>query len=134
MKNGFSYFYTIIFLVVMALIGIMIMQVSATSTKHTARSFLDTKAELILRSATEYAIMAIQAHDYTKGRINEINMTYPGFNVNTKFHYFSTSCSDNGCSKINTADTNMSVLIYVTVTSKNPSFRVRKVKVTLQNP
>jgi hypothetical protein len=121
----------------MAVVGMLIMQFSASSTKHTARSFLDTRAELVLRSATEYAVMALQAHDYasTGNRVNEINMTYPGFNVWIKFHYFCTDCATKykDCSAIDTADTNMTTLIYVTVESKNKDFHVRKVKVTLQN-
>ena len=112
----------------------MIMMFSAYSVKHTTRSFMDTKAELVLRSATEFAIMALQGHDYKKGRINEINMTYPGFKVHTRFHYFVTNCSLSDCSKISTKDTNMSVLIYVSVKSINPAFHIRKVRVTLQNP
>jgi Flp pilus assembly protein TadG len=136
LKKGFSLFYTLVFLIIMATVGLMIMQFSAYSTKHTARSFMDTRADLVLRSATEYAIMALQAHDYKKyGKINEINMTYPGFIVHTRFHYFATDCtSGKTCSQITTPDTNMSVLIYVTVISKNPNFHIRKVRVTLQNP
>jgi hypothetical protein len=121
----------------MAVVGMLIIEFSASSTKHTARSFLDTRAELVLRSATEYAIMALQAHDYasTGNRINEINMTYSGFNVWIKFHYFCTDCNDNkgDCSSIKTEDTNMTTLIYVTVESKNKDFHIRKLRVTLQN-
>jgi len=120
----------------MAIVGIAIMQFSASSTKHTTRSFMDTRAELVARSATEFAIMAMQGHDYANGKINEINLTYPLFKVNIKFHYFSTDCTTTTahCSKIDTADTNMSSLIYVIVTSKNPAFHIRKVYTTIQNP
>ncbi len=136
LRKSFSLIYTLIFLVVIALVGMMIMEFSAYSTRHTTRSFLDTKAELILRSATEYAIMALQGHDYSNGRINEINMTYPGFIVHTKFHYFTTNCNSGAkdCSLISTQETNMSVLVYVTVETKNPAFHIRKVRITLQNP
>ncbi len=124
----------------MAFIGVMVMQFSASSSKHAAESFLDTKANLALRSATEYAILAIQGHDFNKNGslnlINEINITYPLFNANVKFHYFLTDCpsSAENCTKIYTKDTNATVLIYTTVTSKNSNFHIRKVKVTLQNP
>jgi len=136
LKKSFSLLYTIIFLIIMAVVGMMIMQFSASSTKHTARSFMDTKAELIARSATEFAIMAMQGHNYTNGKINKINLTYPGFNVEIRFHYFSTDCANTTahCSKIDTADTNMSSLIYVIVTSKNPALHIRKVYTTIQNP
>ena len=121
----------------MAIVGTMIMQFSAYSTKHTARSFLDTKAELLLRSATEYAIMALQSRDYTTaGRLSQITINYPGFMAKVKFHYFCSDCNSTStdCSFSKTKETNMSTLIFVSVESKNPAFRIRKTRITLQNP
>ena len=137
MKKGFSLLLSIIFMVVMALIGVMIMKFSASSAKHASTSIMDIRANLALRSATEYAILALQGHDFTGGRINEINLSYPFFKANVKFHYFLTNCNtatDHDCSYAQTKDTNGSVLVYVTVTSKLPQFHIRKVKMTLQNP
>ena len=55
----------------MAIIGVMIMKFSASSSKHASTSIMDIRANLALRSATEYAILALQGHDYKNGRINE---------------------------------------------------------------
>ena len=134
MRKGFSLLLSIIFLVVMSIIGIMIMKFSASTTRHETTSIMDLRADLALKSATEYAILALQGHDFSSKRVNEINLTYPFFNANIKFHYFLTNCNDNNCSKISTKDTNASVLVYVTVTSRLPQFKIRKVKMTLQNP
>ena len=137
MKKAFSLWYALVFLIVMAIVGTMIMQFSAYSTKHTARSFLDTKAELLLRSATEYAIMAMQARDYkNNGRLEKITINYPGFVAKIRFHYFCTDCNSTSkeCSRIQTKETNMSALIYVSVESSNPAFHIRKTRITLQNP
>ena len=136
MRKGFSLLLSIIFMVIMAFIGIMIIKFSASTSKHASNSIMDIRANLALRSATEYAILALQGHNFQNGRINEINLSYPMFNANIKFHYFLKNCSsgDNNCSEINTSDTNGSVLVYVTVTSKLPQFHIRKVKMTLQNP
>jgi predicted DNA binding protein len=99
---------------------------------------MDTRAELMLRSATEYAILALQGHDFSGGCLNslDINDSDNLFNVKVNYHYFLTNCNPDecNCSTITTADTNGSVLIYVTVTSKNPNFHIRKVRFTLQNP
>ena len=136
MKKAFSMLLTIIFIVVMAFIGIMIMSFSSFSAKHASSSIMDIRANLALRSATEYAILALQGHN-NKERVDEINLSYPFFDANIKFHYFLVGCNealDKNCSKISTQDTNSSVLVYVTVTSKIPSFHIRKVKITLQNP
>ena len=137
MRKSFSLLLSIIFMIVMAVIGVMVMEFSASTSHHASESFLDTKANLALRSATEYAILAIQGHDFKNGLINEINISYPLFNANVKIHYFLTSCpsgSGNDCTQIHTADTNGTLILYTTVTSKNSSFRIRKVKITLQNP
>ena len=134
MKKAFSMILSIIFLMVMAFIGIMVMNFSASSNKHLSTSYLDIKANLALKSATEYAILALQGHNFNNGRINEINLSYPFFNANIKFHYFLTNCNNNDCTLIKTKDTDYAVLVYVTVTSKLPQFHIRKVKITLQNP
>jgi type II secretory pathway pseudopilin PulG len=136
---------TIVFIVVMSVIGIMILKFSSASIAYSSRSFMDTRAELILRSATEYAILALQGHkiNTSNGCLNSINFTDGDnlFDVNITYHYFVTDCISNPgiwngckCSDIQTADTNGSVLVYVTVASKNSNFHIRKVSITLQNP
>lgn len=136
MRRGFSLLLSIIFILVMAFIGAMVMNFSASSAKQVSAAMMDVRANLALRSATEYAILALQGH-HSSNRLNEINLTYPFFNANVKFHYFLTGCDDSNdlnCSKIDTQDTNSTVLVYVTVTSRLPKFYIRKVKMTLQNP
>ena len=120
----------------MAFIGAMVLSFGASSAKHMSNLFLDTKADLALKSSTEYALLALHGHDFKNGLLNEINISYPFFNSNIKFHYFLTNCQNNNkeCSIINTQDTNATVLVYVTVTSKLPNYPLRKVKVSLQMP
>jgi len=141
LKKGFSLLFTLVFIIIMSIVGIMILQLGASSTRHTARSFMDTKAELTLRAATEFAILALQGHEYNSSqpngnRIQKINIKFPEFNAEVRFHYFTTECGagNTDCSLADTNDTNMSCLVYVTVTSKNKSFNIRKVRTTLQNP
>ena len=145
MKKAFSMIITIVFIVAMSVIGIMILKFSSASTAHTSKSFMDTRAELMLRSATEYAILALHGHEFntSNGCLNSVNFTDSDnlFDVNITYHYFVTDCTSNPgvwngckCNDIQTADTNGSVLVYVTVTSKNPNFSIRKVRFTLQNP
>jgi len=136
LKNSFSLLLSIIFLMIMAFIGAMIMSFSASSSHHASNLFLDTKADLALQSSTAYAILALHGHNFKNGPLNEINLSYPFFNSNIKFHYFLTDCKkgDYNCSAITTQDTNGTVLVYVTVTSKLPNYPIRKVKVTLQMP
>lgn len=133
---------TIVFIVVMSIIGVMILKFSSASNVHVSRSFMDTRANLMLKSATEYAILALQGHEInsTNKCLNKIHMSDNLFDINVTYHYFidgncsSAIWSGCKCSEIKTADTNGSVLVYVTVASKNPNFHIRKVRFTLQNP
>jgi len=142
LKKGFGLLITIVFVVVLSVIGTMILKFASVSALHTTRSFMDTRAELMLKSATEYAILAMHGHDYKNGCLNtvKINDSENMFDINVTYHYFVTDCTTNPawngckCSDITTKDTNGSVLIYVTVKSKNANFHIRKVRFTLQNP
>ena len=137
MKKSFSLMFTLIFIVIMATIGIMSMQFAGSTNKHTADTAMNIRADLMLRSATEFAIMAMQGHDYSKNCLKHVNLSDTFFDANITFHYFLTECPSScgtQCSVISTGDTNGSALIYVTVTSKNPIFHIRKAIFTLQNP
>ena len=137
LKKSFSLLFTLFFIIIIATIGLMSMQFSAATTKHTANTSMDMRAELMLRSSTEFAIMAMQGHDYSKNCLKHINLSDTFFDANITFHYFLTTCPSScgsQCSAISTADTNGTALIYVTVTSKNPYFNIRKVRFTIQNP
>jgi len=141
LKKSFSLLITLIFVIVVAIIGVMSLEFASFTNKHTAEVSLDSRADMMLRAATEYAVMAMQGHNYKNNCLEHINISGDTFfDINITYHYFLTNCGDtnctcNGyCSKINTADTNGSALIYVTVTSKNSNFHIRKVRVTLQNP
>jgi len=129
--------FTLLFIVILATIGLMSLQFAAATNKHTADTSIDMRAELMLRSSTEFAIMAMQGHDYSNNCLKHINLSDTFFDANITFHYFLTECPSScgsQCSVISTADTNGTALIYVTVTSKNPNFHIRKVRFTLQNP
>jgi hypothetical protein len=91
----------------------------------------------MLKSATEFGILALHGHDFSKNCLKNVNLSDKLFDVNITYTYFSTDCTKfNGCRcrPILTEDTNGAVLIYVTLTSKNPYFKIRKVRFTLQNP
>jgi hypothetical protein len=140
LRKSFSLLITLIFIIVVSVIGVMSLEFASFTNRHTAEVSLDTRAELMTRAATEYAILAMQGHDYKKNCLKHINMTTGDklFDINITYHYFLTNCSNSNCkdfcSDINTSDTNGSALIYVTVTSKNKNFHIRKVRFTLQNP
>jgi hypothetical protein len=136
LRKSFSLLITLVFVIFVGIIGVMTLEFATATNKHTSDIYIDTRAELISRAATEYALLAMQGHDYKTNCLRYINMQDDFFDINITYHYFLTDCnpSECNCSKIETEDTNGSALIYVTVTSKNKDFHIRKVRFTLQNP
>ncbi|GAX88116.1 conserved hypothetical protein [Lebetimonas natsushimae] len=137
MRKSFSLLITLLFVIFVAVIGVMSLEFASSTNRHTSNVALNTRAELLSRAATEYAILAMHGHDYKNNCLKHTNITGDSFfDINITYYYFFTDCntSECNCSKIDTADTNGSALIYVTVTSKNPKFHIRKVRFTLQNP
>ena len=137
MRNGFGMIFVIIFLVIVAGIGAMVSELSSSTNKQTSNSYLKTQADLLSRSATEYAIMAIQGHDFNNSCLNYINIDENFFDINISLHYFMTDCGKctNNCNVIKTKDSNASVLITTILTTKpNVSEKIRVVKTTIQKP
>lgn len=87
MKKGFGIIMAIIFIVIIATIGALSLSLSTKGVKETSDIYLKTQANLLLKSATEYAILAFSAHDRnaTNNCINDINMTYPVAGPNRLF-------------------------------------------------
>jgi len=109
------------------------------STNRTQDDYLHEQAQLLARSATEYAILAVSGHEVntTNGCINRINMVYPTaanpmFNIGIDLQYImfhdvgGVLTVYGGCTPIagtggiaQTPESNGTVLMDVTVTSSN---------------
>lgn len=94
MKKGFSLITAIIFILLVATLGALALSLSSQGSKQTGDLYLKTQAELLARSATEYALLAISAHEInaTNGCVNQINALYPNannplFDINVTINY-----------------------------------------------
>ena len=135
MRKGFSLIYAIVFLIITSMIITALLSVQKKAIFQTQNVYLDIASDNALKNLTEYSIMAIQGHDFTKGCIAQINYDIPLFKGTATFHYFLTNCSGcSNCSTISTKETNGTVLIDAVIESKNPNFFIRKERITLQNP
>lgn len=152
MKKGFSLITAIIFIVLVATIGAVAISLSSTSSKQTSDLYLKAQAELLAYGATEYAILAIHAHDISAGNcVNQINATYPNandplFDINITIGYFgrklpaTTTNNINDCNVLNNSvqnpDSNLTVMIDTFVQSHNgvATEPIRFHKRTLQRP
>ncbi len=77
MRKGFTLLTAIIIMITIAtLMGLMI-SLSTTGVKSTTDIYLKEQANLLTRSATEYALLAISGHDNTQNCVEHIHIDYP---------------------------------------------------------
>jgi hypothetical protein len=126
--------FAIIFLVVLGTVGTLMMYFASFTVKQTTDNYLVTQGELYAKSATEFAIQALEARDFKNdGCINKIDINTSLYDINMTFHYFLTDCpTDCNCSKIVTKESNGTVMINTYVKSKVNN--IRYFKQTLQKP
>jgi len=135
LKKSFALLFAIAFVVVLGTLGSLMMYFSAQTVQSVQNDYLNIQARLKARSATEFAIMALESRDFKNdGCINKIDINSTLYDVNMTFHYFLTECpSDCNCSVIESQDSNGSVMINTYVTSKIDP-RVRFFRQTIQKP
>ena len=104
MKKGFSLIAAIFFIILISTIALTSLSIATMSAREAPNILLNQQAELLARSATEYAIMNIQQNDYNKscpGSVKEINLNYPSnspiFNAKVQIYYLNSAlpCGDN---------------------------------------
>lgn len=122
MRKGFSLLTAIVFLVLVATISVLALTLSTQSAKQTTDIFLKTQAELLAKSATEHAILAISGHDYSVNCLESINTTYNNlFDINVSIMYIGSGLPA-GCPQlgadITTDDSNRTVILDTIVTTK----------------
>jgi hypothetical protein len=127
--------FAIIFIVVLGTIGALTLYFSASGLKQTSNEYLILQAQMKAKSATEYAIMALEARDFENdGCINKIDINSTLYEINMTFHYFLKDCpTDCNCSTITTRDSNGTVMINTYVTSKFDR-NIRFFRQTIQKP
>jgi hypothetical protein len=127
-RQGIAMFTAIAFLLVMATIVALSLSMTALTTKRGTDLYLEEQAYLLAKSATEYALLAISAHDRnaTNNCVNTISITYPDatspvYNIDTTIRYIGLNNSN--CNEyidtIQTPESNGTVLIDVYVTTAN---------------
>ncbi|WP_333803758.1 type II secretion system protein [Sulfurospirillum sp.] len=127
MRRGFSLITAIVFIVLIATIGALALSFSTLNVKQTSDTYLREQAELLVQSGTEYALLAISAHEInaTNGCLNTINAQFPNtatplFDINISINYLGIGlpasnvarpCQKFSESNISTIDSNVTVII-----------------------
>lgn len=148
-KRGFGIITAIVLLVLIATVGAMIISIAVMNSKKATDDYLRVQAEMLARSATEFAVMRIQGFDRSNGTpadttddkcLETINIkAEPSFEVNTTISYMmssDTACGNELATDVSDPDLNGMAMIDVVVTTKDGTTTepIRIHKRTLQKP
>jgi hypothetical protein len=144
MRKGFGLIMAIAFIVLVATIGALALSFSTQTSKQTEDVYLRAQAELLAMSTAEYALLALSAHNIsnTDGCIDTISIVHNNlFTANVRMSYIGNglptvaSCRMlQGADNIATVDSNVTVLMDITVESLNGTDPIRIHRRTLQKP
>lgn len=124
MRKAFSLVTAIMFIVLVGTIGALALTFSTQTSKQTVDVFMKAQAELLSRSATEYAILAVSAHEINaiNGCVNRIDIDYSGFDAQVIIKYIGNNLP-NTCNTIAndiaTEDSKITMLIDTYVKSQD---------------
>ncbi|MDR2342846.1 MAG: type II secretion system protein [Campylobacteraceae bacterium] len=141
MRKAFGLITAIMFIVLVATIGALALSFSTQTSKQTSDIYLKTQAELLSYSATEYALLAISAHNISSNCINYIEADDGGFKIYITLQYIGNglpaACNIlNGANNIATDSSQATVLMDTIVeypaSDSNEPIRIHRR--TLQKP
>lgn len=123
MRKGFSLLTAIVFLVLVATISMLALTLSTQSAKQTTDIFLKNQAELLLRSGTEFAMLALSDHNYSSSCLETINIEHNDmFDINVSIMYIGSGLPCNTtailANNIATDESNRTVIIDTIVTTR----------------
>lgn len=128
MRSGFSVIAAAVIVAIISVVGAMVLSVSSTSSKRATDDYLRNQAEMLARSATEFAIMRLQGFVSVDGDcLERLDINATPFDVNVTIgHILMTANSK--CGSVvgiaSQADNNSTVIIDVVVkerVSGNPN-------------
>jgi type II secretory pathway component PulK len=122
MRRGFGLITAIIILVTVATLMTLMMGLSSSSVKSTTDLYLKEQAEILARSGTEFALLAISGHDNRFSCVENINIGYPSavaaeitHDINITLQYIGNgqNCTANRelADNITTDESNLTVII-----------------------
>lgn len=149
MRSGMAMIMAIAFLVIVAGMMAIMLNMSSLANKRTEHIYFTEQAQLLAKSATEFALLAISGHDRAVDScIQTVTSTYPAvnpfFDITTTIRYIGLAALGGTCatnSFVGAIDTTQSVgtvLLDVTVTSRDNTLNlgntIRYHRRTIQKP
>ncbi len=143
-RKGFGLITAIVVMITVATLMTLMMSLSSSSVKTTVDVYLKEQSELLARSATEYALLAISGHNNSNNCIQNIDIGYPEANptheANLTIWYIGTSIPNCAGSildnNITTPESNLTAIIDVVVNVVAPGITepIRVHRRTIQKP
>lgn len=126
--TGFAMIMAIFVIVLIAMGGVLLMRGSTQESKAIGDKYLRAQAELLAKSATEYAVMRVQGFN-ASGCLNQLNINVNDasgaamFDINVSMSYSFRAAAPAGTCNILASNTgkDSTVLMDVTVTDHNLS-------------
>ncbi len=144
MRRGFTLLSAIFLMVLVATLMVLAYSLSSQTKKQTGDIYMQEQAQLLARSATEFALLAISGHDNHADCIEQINLQYPQgspiYDINMTLYYIGNGLPCDGnhtlANNIATAESNGTVLIdtFISYTDTSTNERVRFHRRTIQKP
>ncbi len=98
MKKGVALLTAIIFITIVGALTVIILSSSSSTVKKSEDIYLYEQAKTLAKSATEYAILAIQGHNFSSSCLNEININYQNlFDINITIYYIGNDLPTTDC-------------------------------------
>lgn len=144
-KRGFGIITAIVLLVLIATVGAMIISIAVMNSKKATDDYLRVQAEMLARSATEFAVMRIQGFNRTTNSncLETVTITADPFTAKATINYLfdaatagALDCNNELAANVADPDLNGMAMIDVVVTTKDGTTTepIRIHKRTLQKP
>ena len=119
MRGGFSVIAAAIIVSIIAVVGAMILSVSSTSSKRAADDYLRVQAEMLARSATEFAVMRLQGFKSVNGDcLEKLDINATPFEANVTVGYILQGAKPNCMSVLDSNATNPDEFVVLDVVVK----------------
>ena len=138
MRRGFGMITAILIMMTVAVLMTLMIGLTSSTTKQSTDIYLKQQAELLLRSSTEFALMAISGHDNSNNCVETVTINQTPFVAKVDIWYIGnglpTSCGHKLDNTLQTDDSNLTAIIDVVVTSNASTEPIRLHRRTIQKP
>jgi len=122
-RKGIAMLIAIAFLIITAVMMVIMVKMTAATSKKTGDLFFQEQAHLLAKSATEYALLAISGHERSAANecLSNINIQYPSagataiYDINVSINYIGVGAYGGTCAGYINNITTIAVMLFVII-------------------